>query len=58
LAHIVGTHEASLSSGKRAPQESLRLPLGDKLFSDDGDTVVGVDNAVIVGEVEGDRRWS
>jgi len=30
------------------------LPLGDDVFLDDGNAVVGVDDAVIVGEAEGD----
>jgi len=46
--------EASLFFRQRAPQESLRLPLGDNVFLDDGNNVVGVGDAIIVREAKGD----
>lgn len=54
VALLDSESEASFFFRQRAPRESLGLPLGDDVFPDDGDAVVGVDDAVIVGEAEGD----
>lgn len=44
--------EAPLLLRQGAPREGLRLALGDDVLPLDGDPLVGVDEAVVVGEAE------